>query len=237
VWAVLHYVQNWFIMRCHFEGQYLLQVTVCWNDNEVGPNAVIILCHVQHFAWGDIWNEKMTCNPFPGKDKIQHWSNFENLWAVYGDIHYITNLFCQKVLKYWHHGLGCELTFFIHLSFYYSYVSIVRRKCKDQILSKLPAGNNMLSGPCLGNGCNISDMNQQKIQSGPRKCIHTSTWKILLYDRNYSIYTKAKLVWEMSLNFGFNVGHYGPSGGYCPWGPKLTLFELWSIRGLLTPGP
>jgi len=44
------------------------------------------------------------------------------------------------------------------------------------------------------------------IQSGPKKCIHTLTWKILLYNRNYCIYTKAKLIWEMSLNFGFNVG-------------------------------
>jgi len=31
------------------------------------------------------------------------------------------------------------------------------------------------------------------IQSGPKKCIHTFTWKILLYNRNYCIYTKAKL--------------------------------------------
>jgi len=44
------------------------------------------------------------------------------------------------------------------------------------------------------------------IQSGPKKSIHTLTWKILLYNRNYCIYTKAKLIWEMSLNFGFNVG-------------------------------
>ena len=27
------------------------------------------------------------------------------------------------------------------------------------------------------------------------------TWKILLYNRNYCIYTKAKLIWEMSLTF------------------------------------
>ena len=40
------------------------------------------------------------------------------------------------------------------------------------------------------------------IQSGPKKCIHTLTWKILLYNRNYFIYTKAKLIWEISLNFG-----------------------------------
>ena len=39
------------------------------------------------------------------------------------------------------------------------------------------------------------------VQSGPKKCIHM-TWKILLY----CIYTKAKLIWEMSLNFLFNVG-------------------------------
>jgi hypothetical protein len=44
------------------------------------------------------------------------------------------------------------------------------------------------------------------VQSGPKKFIHTLTWKILLYNRNYRIYTKAKLIWEMSLNFGFNVG-------------------------------
>lgn len=35
----------------------------------------------------------------------------------------------------------------------------------DQIFSKLPAGNNMLSRPCVGNGCNISDMNHQKIHA------------------------------------------------------------------------
>ena len=40
----------------------------------------------------------------------------------------------------------------------------------------------------------------------PKKCIHTLTWKILLYNRNYCVYTKAKLIWEMSLNFGFNIG-------------------------------
>ena len=39
-------------------------------------------------------------------------------------------------------------------------------------------------------------------QSGPKKCIHTLTWKILLYYRNYCIYTEAKLIWQMSLNFG-----------------------------------
>ena len=44
------------------------------------------------------------------------------------------------------------------------------------------------------------------VQSGPKKCIHTLTWKILLYNHNYCIYTKAKFIWEMSLNFGFNVG-------------------------------
>ena len=43
-------------------------------------------------------------------------------------------------------------------------------------------------------------------QSGPQKCVHTLIWKILLYNRNYCMYTKAKLIWEMSLNFGFNVG-------------------------------
>jgi hypothetical protein len=31
-------------------------------------------------------------------------------------------------------------------------------------------------------------------QSGPKQCIHTITKKILLYNRNYRIYTKAKLI-------------------------------------------
>jgi hypothetical protein len=44
------------------------------------------------------------------------------------------------------------------------------------------------------------------MQSGPIKRIHNLTWKILLYNRNYCIHTKAKLIWETSLNFGFSVG-------------------------------
>jgi len=36
--------------------------------------------------------------------------------------------------------------------------------------------------------------NWHKIQSGPKKCIHTLTWKILHYNRNYCIYTKLKFI-------------------------------------------
>jgi hypothetical protein len=48
--------------------------------------------------------------------------------------------------------------------------------------------------------------NTSHIQSGPIKCTHNLTWKILLYNRNYCIYTKSRFIWEMSLNFGFSVG-------------------------------
>jgi len=37
-------------------------------------------CYVAH---GDIWNEKMSCNPFLGTVEVEHQSNLEYLWAVY----------------------------------------------------------------------------------------------------------------------------------------------------------
>ena len=36
---------------------------------------------------------------FHGKTEIEHWSNFENLQAAYGVVHYAANSFCENVLK------------------------------------------------------------------------------------------------------------------------------------------
>jgi hypothetical protein len=42
---------------------------------------------------GHICNEKITFQSLPGKDKIKLQSNFENLWAIYGDVQNVTNSF------------------------------------------------------------------------------------------------------------------------------------------------
>ena len=50
---------------------------------------------------------------------------------IYGDIYYINKSFCKNVLKIRHLCGGCEIYFFVALSYYYQHIFIVHNQQKN----------------------------------------------------------------------------------------------------------
>ena len=84
----------------------------------------------------ETFNMRKCLHVFPGKTETERRSNFENFWAVYGDMHYAVNSFCEGALQIaalWP-GLWIEFFFKSYQLFSYFYCTWFIDKYTGEII-------------------------------------------------------------------------------------------------------